>query len=151
MHKTRVKSFTLTEMLVVMIITAIVVGMAFSILTLVQKQVLQIKDNFSKKTELALFEHQIWLDISDHNTIIKNQQELKMINDIDTVTYIFDEQFVIRQSDTVKLAIVPQKNFLNDKEVSLGRVDALLFSADTEIKGYQFFVYSKPDATHYIN
>lgn len=138
-------------MLVVMIITAIVVGMAFSILTLVQKQVLQIKDNFSKKTELALFEHQIWLDISDHNTIIKNQQELKMINDIDTVTYIFDEQFVIRQSDTVKLAIVPQKNFLNDKEVSLGRVDALLFSADTEIKGYQFFVYSKPDATHYIN
>ncbi|TEB40727.1 hypothetical protein D0809_29130, partial [Flavobacterium circumlabens] len=35
----KVKSFTLSELLIVMIITAIVVGMAFSVLRLVQKQI----------------------------------------------------------------------------------------------------------------
>lgn len=45
----KVKSFTLSELLVVMIITAIVVGMAFSVLRLVQKQIHTIQKTMTNQ------------------------------------------------------------------------------------------------------
>ena len=67
--KTKTPSFTLLELLVVMIITAIVVGMAFSVLRLVQNQIHAIKSNFEKTSTLALFEQQLWQDFNDKNEI----------------------------------------------------------------------------------
>jgi Tfp pilus assembly protein FimT len=55
----KLKSFTLSELLIVMIITAIVVGMAFSVLRLVQKQIHTIQTNFDKSSTLALFEQRL--------------------------------------------------------------------------------------------
>ena len=48
----KVQAFTLSEMIVVLIITSIVIGMAFSVLRLVQKHMGGIQDNFNRSTEL---------------------------------------------------------------------------------------------------
>ncbi|WP_299517042.1 prepilin-type N-terminal cleavage/methylation domain-containing protein, partial [uncultured Flavobacterium sp.] len=60
----KVKSFTLSELIVVMIITVIVVGIAFSVLLLVKKQIKGIEKNYQKTTQLALFEEKFWRDFN---------------------------------------------------------------------------------------
>ena len=55
----KVKSFTLAELLVVMVITAIVVGISFSVLTLVQKQLKFVDVQLEKSTQLDFFKLKI--------------------------------------------------------------------------------------------
>ncbi|TRW27081.1 hypothetical protein FMM05_00070 [Flavobacterium zepuense] len=151
MHTAKVKSFTLSEMLVVMIITAIVVGMAFSVLSLVQKQVYIIKRNFDKTTELSLLEQRLWQDFNSHNTLDYHDRKLVALSNTDTVTYSFSENFVLRNMDTIYGNLQIEKLLFNGREVKSGYIDAIGISAEAEIPGYSFFVFSTPDATLNMN
>jgi hypothetical protein len=149
----KLKSFTLAELLVVMIITAIVVGMAFSVLRLVQKQIHTIQNNFEKTSNLVLFEQKLWQDFNEPHTIIydDHKQVLIMISEIDTVTYSFQEKYAIRNLDTIKLKITPNKVFFKGKEITAGAVDAITLLAETELPDYQIFVSKKNDVTFFMN
>ncbi|MNL34387.1 hypothetical protein D3C87_1563580 [compost metagenome] len=149
----KLKSFTLAELLVVMIITAIVVGMAFSVLRLVQKQIHTIQTNFEKTSTLVLFEQKLWQDFNEPHKIIYDDQKqiLIMISEIDTVTYSFQEKFTMRNLDTIKLKINPNKVFFKGKEIKAGTVDAITLFAETELPDYQIFVSKKNDVTLFMN
>lgn len=149
----KLKSFTLAELLVVMIITAIVVGMAFSVLRLVQKQIYAIQTNFDKTSTLALFEQKLWQDFNEPHTIIYDSQKqiLVMTSEIDTVTYSFQEKFTMRNLDTIKLKINPNKIFFKGKEIKSGTIDAITLFAETELPDYQIFVSKKNDLTLFMN
>lgn len=149
----KLRSFTLAELLVVMIITAIVVGMAFSVLRLVQKQIYAIQTNFDKTSTLALFEQKLWQDFNEPHTIIYDSQKqiLVMTSEIDTVTYSFQEKFTMRNLDTIKLKINPNKIFFKGKEIKSGTIDAITLFAETELPDYQIFVSKKNDLTLFMN
>jgi len=151
MKLNRVKSFTLAEMLVVMIITAIVVGLAFSVLSLVQRQIRGIQKNFSKTTELSLLEQRLWQDFNQHNSVTYQDRKITLLSDNDTVYYDINETFVLRNADTLHTKITISKTFNNAKEVPSGTIDAISISAEAEIPEYRIFVYSNPDATTLIN
>lgn len=151
MRNTKLKSFTLSEMLVVMIITAIVVGMAFSVLSLVQKQIRSIQKNFGRTTELSLFEQQLWQDFNGCNSIgFKNEGIITMISDIDTVHYIFKERFALRNRDTINARVKLEKVYYGGAEVTSGVIDAVSFLA-TELPDYHVFVSSRIDPTQKMN
>lgn len=149
----KLKSFTLSELLVVMIITAIVVGIAFSVLRLVQKQIHAIQSNFDKTSTLALFEQQLWQDFNEPHTIIYDNanQVLAMTSEVDTVMYSFKEKFTMRNLDTIKLKINPSKIFFKGKEVKTGPIDAITIFAGTELPDYHIFVSKKNDVTLFMN
>lgn len=149
----KVKSFTLSELLIVMIITAIVVGMAFSVLRLVQKQIHTIQTNFEKTSTLALFEQKLWQDFNEPHTINYNEQKhlLLMLSEIDTVTYSFREKYTLRNNDTIPLNLSVQKIFANGKEVQNGSIDAITISAAATLKDYEIFVSKKNDVTFFMN
>lgn len=149
----KLKSFTLAELLVVMIITAIVVGMAFSVLRLVQKQIHTIQTNFEKTSTLVLFEQKLWQDFNEPHKILYDDQKqiLLMTSEIDTVTYSFQEKFTMRNLDTIKLKINPNKFFFKGKEIKAGTVDAITLFAETELPDYQIFVSKKNDVTLFMN
>ena len=100
----KVKSFTLSEMLVVMVITVIIVGIAFTVLNLVRKQINFIETNFSKTTELALCKQQLWQDFNQHSQIWFNakEQTLMLTSELDTINYSFSKEYLLRQKDTIK-------------------------------------------------
>lgn len=152
-HKTKTPSFTLPELLVVMIITAIVVGMAFSVLRLVQNQIYAIQTNFEKTSALALFEQKLWQDFNDKNEIHFNEEErsLLMESEMDTVLYSFQENYILRNSDTIKLKLQLNKMFFNGKEVQGDTIDALSISGKAELPDYEIFVYKKNDLTLFMN
>lgn len=149
----KLKSFTLAELLVVMIITAIVVGMAFSVLRLVQKQISAIQRNLDKTSTLALFEQKIWQDFNEPHAIIYDDARkiLVMTSDIDTVVYSFQKQYSLRNQDTIKLKITLNKVFFKGKEIKSGAVDAMTILAETELPDYQIFVSKKNDVTFFMN
>ncbi|SHM96860.1 PulJ/GspJ family protein [Flavobacterium chilense] len=149
----KLKSFTLAELLVVMIITTIVVGMAFSVLRLVQKQIHAIQTNFDKTSNLALFEQKLWQDFNEPHTIVYDNQKqiLIMTSEIDTVTYSFQDKFTMRNLDTIKLKINPNKIFFKGKEIKSGTIDAISLFAQTELPDYQIFVSKKNDVTLFMN
>lgn len=147
----KLKSFTLAELIVVMIITAIVVGMAFSVLRIVQKQIHKIQTNFDKTSTLALFEQRLWQDFNEPHNIIYNKNELILISEIDTINYSFQENFTTRNQDTIKLKITPNKAFFKGKEITKGTIDAISIFADTELPDYAIFVSKKNDITLFMN
>lgn len=153
MSKNKIKSFTLPELLVVMIITAIIVGLAFSVLRLVQKQIYTIQTNFEKTNNLILFEQRLWQDFNELNTIQCNREErsLLMESEIDTVRYAFKENYILRNKDTIKLKIILNKFLFEGKEVQKGNIDALMISGKLELPNYQIFISKKNDITLFMN
>lgn len=150
--KRKIKSFTLSELIVVIIITAIVVGIAFSVLLLVKKQLFKIETNYNKTTTLALFEERFWRDFNQFQNIKVNEEGNGFIlkNEIDSVFYSFEEDYLLRNEDTIALKIAVQETFLEGKEVTIGAVDAVRFSAVKEIPDYTFFIFRSTDAAQYM-
>jgi prepilin-type N-terminal cleavage/methylation domain-containing protein len=153
MTKNKIQSFTLPELLVVMIITAIVVGMAFSVLRLVQKQIHVIEINFEKTNSLALFEQRLWQDFNELNTIQFNTKNssLLMESEMDTVVYSFQKNYTLRNNDTIKLKLVVSKFLFKGKEVQTGEIDALSISGKAELPDYEIFISKKNDITLFMN
>jgi prepilin-type N-terminal cleavage/methylation domain-containing protein len=153
MQKNKIKSFTLPELLVVMIITAIVVGMAFSVLRLVQKQIHTIETNFEKTSSLALFEQKLWQDFNELSVIEYNENKntLLMESEMDTVLYSFRENYTLRNVDTLKFKLGINKLFFEGKEVREGNIDAISISGIAELPDYEIFVSKKNDLTLSMN
>lgn len=153
MTNAKIKSFTLPELLIVMILTAIVVGMAFSVLRLVQKQIHIIQTNFEKTSSLALFEQRLWQDFNEMNHIVFSAKDnsLLMESEMDTVVYSFQENYALRNSDTLKLRLVVNKMFFLGKEMQGGDIDALFISGNAELPDYEIFVSKKNDLTLFMN
>lgn len=153
MKNAKVKSFTLSELLVVMIITAIVVGIAFSVLRLVQRQIHLIQKNYDKSVELALFEQKLWQDFNEYPKVVFNSKENKLLleSEKDTVIYHFDSENVLRNKDTIKVKVGVDNVFLEGKKVSEGNVDAIRLNAEIELPEYTIFVFRKLDVNFYMN
>jgi prepilin-type N-terminal cleavage/methylation domain-containing protein len=153
MINSKSKSFTLPELLVVMIITAIVIGMAFSVLRLVQKQIRTIQTNFEKTTTLALFEQKLWQDFNEYNSIQYNEQEnsLQLQSEIDTVVYNFKDKYTLRNNDTIKLKLMLSQFFMKGIAIKQGDIDAITVSGEAELPNYEIFVSKKNDLTLLMN
>ncbi|MBC7410101.1 MAG: prepilin-type N-terminal cleavage/methylation domain-containing protein [Arcicella sp.] len=153
MLKNKIKSFTLSEMLVVMIITAIVVGMAFSVLKLVQKQIHTIQKNFDKTSTLALFEQRLWLDFNEYNSIklFQKQNNIRLESELDTIIYAFSDDFILRNTDTIKLKLSITKGMFQSQQVKEGVIDAIQISGESELPNYTIFVSKKNDLTYFMN
>lgn len=151
MRTRKLSSFTLSEMLVVLIITAIVVGIGFSVLRLVQREVGGIQKNLEKTSELHLFEQRLSIDLDRHPLAFYHSPMLTLVSETDTIRYTFTDSFLLRQSDTIKLRVAPEKIYYNGKIVPNGICDAIKLSAVKEVPDFYIFVQTSPDAAHYIN
>jgi hypothetical protein len=153
MQKNKVPSFTLSELLVVMIITVIIVGIAFSVLNLVKKEIVFIEKNYSKKTVLLLFEQKLWQDFNQYQNITfdPGDNTIRMESEIDTIVYRFSDDYIVRQDDTLQSKIEIDKLYLEGKETKEGPIDAIRLSGSKEIPEYAIFVFKENDATFFMN
>ena len=98
-HQTnKIKAFTLSEMIIVLILTAIVVGLAFTVLGLVQKHMLSIQKNYNTQTEVKKLETSLWLDFNRFSKIEFDniENKLKFKTEIDSITYQFFDAKIIK-------------------------------------------------------
>ncbi|MGX1931299.1 PulJ/GspJ family protein [Flagellimonas sp. 2504JD4-2] len=150
----KVQAFTLSEMLVVLLLTIIVVGLAFSILGLVQKQMFGIQENYEHKTTGNLFRQALWVDFNSHSQIVFSQKTgaIQLSNEMGGRNYSFYEGYVTRDLDTFYTDFKLGKLYFEGDEVLDGPIDALELSTGEEVENSKrIFVYKKNTAADFMN
>ena len=150
---TKVKAFTLSEMVVVLILTAIVVGLAFSVLSLVQKQMGAIQSNYSSNLELNKLETSLWLDFNRYSKITFDDDDnvMKFSTALDSITYQFQEKNIIKGRDTFPVSLKNKHFFFDGASIENGAVDALRLEFNKDSQNQMLFVFKSNDAALYMN
>lgn len=146
----KIKSFTLSEMLVVLIITSIVVGIAFSVLNLVRKQVAKLQSETDKNIQYDLLKNRITFDFYKFNDIcILDNNQILLKNEIDSSFYEFKDNLLIVKRDTLVENLKEVKFWHNNKEVNEGKIDAINLVIEEKKDVFRsVFVYKNNDATN---
>ncbi len=148
----KIKAFTLSEMLVVLVISGIIITITILVLGLVQGQIRNVQNIYNTDTEIRLLERTLWGDFNKFNlTYDNNNERILGTSEIDTVVYHFRNEYIVRNIDTIRTTVIKKKIFLDGIEVTSGAFDALELQLSKEIKNKKLFVFKKNDATHYMN
>ncbi len=152
-HIKKIRAFTLNEMIVVLLITSLVVGMAFSVLRLVQLQMHGISENFEKNTEINLFRQSLWLDFNRYNSVWYDASKHRLLfsNEMKTAAYRFHEGFVTKARDTFHIKIIDRFRYFNGDVKFSGEIDALDLYTAKDDGGKRIFVFKRNAATSYLN
>ena len=152
-QKYKIPAFTLSELIIVILITVIVAGIAFSVLQLVQKQMYGIQTNFQRITSVSLLEQSLYIDThrSDHIQYDALENTLFFISEIDTVRYKFEKTFVQKETDTFNIAITVRKFYFEGVETDKNKIDAFKLITDKDFKNAAIFIYKRNTANTYMN
>ncbi|MCF6318181.1 MAG: prepilin-type N-terminal cleavage/methylation domain-containing protein [Proteobacteria bacterium] len=149
----KIAAFTLSEMIVVLILTSIVVGLAFSVLTLVQKHMHTIQNNFKQNTELNKLEQSLWLDFNRYSKINYDalENELRFATEIDSITYTFNNQYIVKDIDTFHIQINSKTLFFDGNFTEKGIIDAIKLETSKTFQNQKLFVFKQNDATLFMD
>ena len=149
----KLPAFTLSEMVVVMILTTIVVGLAFSVLNLVQKHMQSIQNNFTKNMELQKLEQVLWLDFNRYSSIEFNalDEELKFSTPLDSVNYHIQENRIIKGRDTFNISIKKKWLFFQGNESLSGNIDAIKLECSKDNQNKIIFIFKENDSAVLMN
>lgn len=149
----KLRAFTLSEMIVVLLITVIVVGMAFSILNLVQIQMGGIERNYQKNTELDRLRQSLWIDLNSYDRVFYDGSlgELMFVNELRSVSYAFDDHRIIKDRDTFHIKGKDRKFYFENMERLSGEIDALSFGTTNDMGGRSVFIFKNNAATTYLD
>lgn|SRR5690606_5133596 len=148
----KIKAFTLGEIIVVLILTSIVAGLAFSVLSLVQSHMKSIQNNFNQQTELAKLEVKLTLDFNRYPIIEynKTEEQLKLVSELDSTFYYIRKNFVVNEKDTFNIPFKVKSFFFLGNSVDEGLIDAVKLQTTDSIQDLTCFVYKINDATPFI-
>ena len=140
-------------MVVVLILTSIVVGLAFSVLTLVQKHMAGIQQNFANNTELNKLEQSLWLDFNRYSRIKYNpmEEEITFANDIDSITYRFHDSYITKTMDTFHIQLQNRTMYFEGSTIGTGTMDAIKLETTKALQNQTLFIYKDNDATPFLN
>ena len=149
----KIQAFTLSEMLVVLLLTSIVVGMGFAVMKLVQQQMHGIGNNYKNHSELNLLRQSLWIDFNQSDGIWydANHGTLLCANEIRETTYYIQEDNIIKDVDTFQVALDKKVFFFNGELQISGEIDAMDLITAKENGGQRLFVFKRNAATSYIN
>jgi prepilin-type N-terminal cleavage/methylation domain-containing protein len=152
MNTKKINAFTLSEMLVVLVVSSILISMAFVVVSMVQKQVYLIQKNLSKKQQLLFFEATLLRDFNTHRVFfIKEENSLLLKSGKDSISYTFFDDFVIRGTDTIKISFENKTLFLDGAMVTDGEIDAIALNLLSSYANAQLFLQKTKGATFYLN
>lgn len=149
----KIKAFTISEMIVVVLLTVIVVGLAFSVLQLVQKHMYAIKSNFESSTNVTLLEQSLWIDANRSNMIQYNdtKEQLIFVSEIDTIVYDFEENYIVKEIDTFNIQLAEKLFYFEGKETYDYKLDAIKLITEKEFQNRVLFISKRNDAALYMN
>ena len=147
----KIKAFTLTELLVVMAVSTIVISLAFLVLTMVQKQLNVIKRGIDKKQIIEHLDRVFWKDFNECKKVSLNNEKLFFEKDMDTIVYNFEEKIIVREKDSFPIQINHKSFYLNGLKVKNGSIDALKLVFDDTYVNNTLFVYKRKDVSFYLN
>jgi len=145
----KIKAFTLTEMMVVIVISAIVVGLAFTILGIVQNNMRSIENNYEHQSEIQSLEVALTIDFNRYPMAQWNPKEntLLLSSPIQKRMYTFSTDSITNDIDTFTLKTKNITYYFEGEQVSAGSIDAIKLTFDNTTDLHRIFVYKHNDPT----
>lgn len=145
----KLNSFTLSEMLVVLIITAIVVGLAFSVLSLVRKQVHKLQSDTDKRIQYDMLKSKLFIDFNKYpNAYLLGEDTFIFKSEIDSTIYTLTDNLIITNQDTLVKNVKEAQFFYKNNQVEKGKMDAIKLIIEEKKEVFKsIFVYKYNDAT----
>lgn len=138
--KSKLASFTISEMLVVLVITAVIISLSLTILNLVQSSFSRLQSKIDKSNETSLMVSRMGRDLHYYNKVsVDEDKNLKFRNPLDSVQYKLVESFIIIQEDTIGKDILDVILYYKGDRVITGLVDAIKLK--TAEKENVFFLF----------
>ncbi|MFD0963849.1 prepilin-type N-terminal cleavage/methylation domain-containing protein [Pseudofulvibacter geojedonensis] len=149
----KVNAYTLSEVLVVLLLTSIIAGIAFSVLGMVQKQLFSVQKNMDIKASFRQLEQSLLIDFNKYQNVKFNDLENKLIcySEIDSVVYNFNPKYVQKDLDTFYISGVYKKMFFSGKKVNEGLIDAIKIDSIEANPNLQLFIFKQNDANTYLD
>jgi prepilin-type N-terminal cleavage/methylation domain-containing protein len=151
-QKHKIPAFTLSEMLVVLAITSIVIAIAFTVLNLVTKQFTTMRKRYEERTEVTTFKQRLLFDFEKGSTAVWNekQQQLDITVQDEIIRYEMASDYVLRDSDTIPFMIQNTRFYYKGDEIEEGVTDGLELTLMIANRPVPFFVSRKVDAQQEI-
>jgi len=145
-HKT--PAFTLSEILVVLAITSIVITIAFTVLSLISKQFITMQSRYEERTEVTKFKQRLLFDFEKGSQVFWNEklQQLTIAIKDETIRYEIMSEYVLRDSDTIDLKILNTQFYHKGDTIEEGIVDGIQIGLEATGQPVQFFVSREIDA-----
>lgn len=143
----------MSEIIVVLVVTSIVVGLAFSVLGLVQKQMFAIQANYTNNLELQKLETSLCLDFNRYSHVYFNREENELVlkHELDSVSYIFLKEFIIKAQDTFSITLKLKEFYFDGILTESNRVDAIKLRTTKAFMNKEVFIFKSNDATLYMD
>jgi len=151
--KGKVQAFAIQEMMVALAITAVVVGMAFSVLRLVQNQMGSIGDIYEVKLEANKLRQSLWVDFNRYSYAFYDQKKAQLYfsNEMEEKVYTLTENRFATERDTFHIALESKQFYFNNQLKQSGEIDAIELKTNKESGHQQIFVFKQNTPTTYIN
>lgn len=149
----KINAYTLSEVLVVLLLTSIIAGMAFSVLSMVQKQLFSVQKNMDLKTNFRQLEQSLMLDFNKYHNVKYNVEDDQLVcySELDSIIYNFNLNYVQKNIDTFYVAGIHKRLFFTTKEVENGIIDAIKIDSIGKNPNLQMFLFKKNDANTFFN
>lgn len=149
----KIPAFSLQEMVVVLIITTIIVGMAFSVLNLVQKQMGSIQTIYEVKTDVNKLRQSLWIDFNRYADIRYDQKkgQINALNEIGSRRYEITDGNYIRNENGLEIAFESINFYFENRLVLNGQIDAIEIMTSKDTGFQQIFVFRDNTPVTFIN
>lgn len=142
-------AFSIQESLVVLVITVIVVGLAFSVLSLINGQLLGMQTALNEGMQTDKAKELLWIRFNKADRVYYQNNRLQF----EGMTRIYQAQLsdssVVIERDTLKLELDSLRLYFKGQEVQAGEIDALELFCNNGLR--QIFVNKVNAATSYMN
>ncbi|WP_133671104.1 hypothetical protein [Maribacter caenipelagi] len=148
----KIKAFSLQEMMVVLVITTVVVGMAFAVLNLVQRQMGSIETIYAIKTDINQLRQSLWIDFSRYDFIVVDQKNNKILlsNELEGRQYEILNGNSIR-TENLEMEFESIAYYFDNQKVVQGEIDAISIVTSKDTGHQEIFVFKQNTPVTYIN
>jgi len=144
----KIAAFTLSEILVVLAITSIVIAIAFTTLRLITKQFVVMQDRYKERTEVTKFKQQLLFDVEKGFQVFWDEklQQLDVLVKDETIRYEMTPAYVLRGRDTLDFKILNTEFYYKGDTVTEGIIDGIEIELEATGRPVRFFVSKTVDA-----
>ena len=149
-RQTKIKAFSLQEMMVVLVITTVVVGMA--VLNLVQRQMGSIETIYAIKTDVNQLRQSLWIDFSRYSYVHfdNKNNELRFSNEMGERTYVVLNESSI-SNENLEIEIESIAFYFDNQQVLYGEIDAISITTSKDTGHQEIFAFKENTPATYIN
>lgn len=128
MNKAKVPSFTLSELLMVMLLTVLIAGLCYTVLGYVQKKITAFTSQVDTSLHINTIEHLITNDLNRFNTIdwYASNKTVVFKNPIDSVVYEFKDNVLFRNKVLLLQQVNKKTFFFRGVPIASGPLDAFM-------------------------